>query len=745
MARRQGSRRQGSARAAARGGAMSQAAMMAGAAMAVPMGGALAQTAAGEAATVLPTVEVQADAPANTLRRAAPVNRLPGTVQDTPQTINTIPREVLEQQNVTTLEEALRNVPGITVSIGEGNGGVNGDQFRIRGFSAQNDIYLDGLRDFGAYQRDAFTYEDVSVIKGPSGYALGTGTAGGAVAVGSRTPHLGNSLGVNVSAGTGPFARGIIDLNRQISDTSAVRLNLMGQASRPVDRDAPSGHRWGFAPSIAFGLGTDTTFTAEYVHYEYDVASDAGIPVITPTGRTIGRPATEYGLPRSTWYGSANDRDRVQVDRVTARLTHQVNDWLSIANDTRATWVDRDFAYGIVSCNTACADSFLRGGNPSLTTSGAGNPFNQQSWALQNVLSGTAKFTTGPLRHELTAGLDIWHEDVDRTGYGYATAGTTNLRPLAITPRRALTAATNTRHGETTAYGAFVNERLWLIPELSVIGGVRVTRYEVDYTNGTPGAALTNNISSDSTAWDPRAAVVFEPTRNQTYYASYSTSSTPPGSLILTQPSTANGFRSGFDPERNTVYEIGAKLGLLDQGRLGLYGALYRIDKDNAQDVDPLTGIATLSSDVQRNQGVELGLTGQITPVWTVTANYTAMDSETRRSSTAANVGKRVQYVPENAAALWTAYEFNRGERLNLTVGGGITWRDKVFLNAANTAEAPANFTFDAMLSHRITENLKVQVNGYNLSDERNYNALFGSRVLPSAGRTVLVSLNAEF
>jgi catecholate siderophore receptor len=104
-----------------------------------------------------------------------------------------------------------------------------------------------------------------------------------------------------------------------------------------------------------------------------------------------------------------------------------------------------------------------------------------------------------------------------------------------------------------------------------------------------------------------------------------------------------------------------------------------------------------------------------------------------------------VQYVPEHAASLWTTYEFNRGEPLNLTLGGGITWRSKVFLDAANTAQAPSNFALDAVISHRINDNLRLQVNGYNLTDEVNYTALFGGRVVPSPGRTVLVSLAAEF
>ena len=116
----------------------------------------------------VPEVRVEGARPSNTLQALTGISRLPGTVQDTPQTIRTVSPEVMEQQNVTSLEQALRNVPGITATIGEGNGGVSGDQFRIRGFSAQNDVFVDGLRDFGSYQRDTFNIEQVEVVKGPA-------------------------------------------------------------------------------------------------------------------------------------------------------------------------------------------------------------------------------------------------------------------------------------------------------------------------------------------------------------------------------------------------------------------------------------------------------------------------------------------------------------------------------------------------------------------------------------------------
>lgn len=128
-------------------------------------------------AVALPPVVVEADQPANTLLAPTGIGRLPGTVQDTPQAVQVITGETLRQQGVTSLDQALRNVPGVTVAIGEGNGGLNGDQFRIRGFDAKGDMYLDGLRDFGTYVRDSFNYEQVEVFKGPSSESFGFGSS----------------------------------------------------------------------------------------------------------------------------------------------------------------------------------------------------------------------------------------------------------------------------------------------------------------------------------------------------------------------------------------------------------------------------------------------------------------------------------------------------------------------------------------------------------------------------------------
>ncbi len=702
-------------------------------------------------ALTLPTMDVQSQVdPANTLQRPTGLSRLPGTIQSTPQVINAIPREVLEQQGVTTLDQALRNVPGITSSIGEGNGGVAGDQFRIRGFSAQNDVYVDGMRDFGSYTRDAFNFDSVSVLKGPSATTFGQQTIGGAINIQTRTPTLTNSISGTISGGTDSFVRGSVDVNRRLNETTAVRLNLMGHYNRVAGRDEVDSGRWGIAPSIAFGLGTPTTLTVDYMHFEDRRTPDYGVPVIRAPGQSVSRPATEYGLRRGNWYGINSDRDNTTVDRVTARLRHEFSDWLTLSNDTRVGFSTRDFAASPPTCDATCTNLFF-GRTPQramVAYSGGVSPFKQETWGVQNITTAVARFNTGPLRHEATFGLDAWFQDDERTGYTYAnTRSNTLINPSHSTARYAILPGTgaNVRHTQQRHLGFFATDRVWFTPEISLIGGVRVSNYDLSYKTYGNGAATTV-LGANQTFVDPRASLVWEPTPSQTYYFSYASSTTPAGSFITTFPAGLSAATQSLDPERNRIFELGAKFSLMNN-RLGLYGSLFRIEKEGAYVTDPVSGTTTQSGDSQRNQGVELGVTGQLTRDWSLSANYVYMDSETTRSATPANLGRRIQYVPRHAASVWSTYEAFRDTPYQLTVGGGVTWRSMAYLHADNTASVPSNFTLDAMLSHSFGERRqwRVAVNGYNLTNELNSDSLFGTRANPSAGRTVIFSLSAAY
>lgn len=484
------------------------------------------------------------------------------------------------------------------------------------------------------------------------------------------------------------------------------------------------------------------------MYYQYDQATDAGVPVLTPPGETIGRPATEFGLSRRNWYGVENDRDKSLVNRVTTKFKWDATDWLTLYNDTRVTYQKRYFAYTIISCTGTCLTNFFnKTGVPVYAVSGASAPYNADTLAVQNIASGQARFELASLRNEANFGVDYWFQNFERRGLMYDPSRpggdlwspndqNNNYPTIPSIANNAL------RKTDNTSLGLFFVDRLWFTPQISAIGGFRWNRFTTDYNQDGPlTAPLAAN--NDSNFINPRAALVYEPTPAQSFYFSYATSATPPGSNFATLPGQATVNNSLLEPETNRIFEFGAKWSVTED--LGLTAALYRIVKSNAKETDPLTGAIISSGDEQRNQGIELGATGRVTPAWEVTARYTYMQSKILDSLVPATIGNRVQFVPNNALALWTTYDFYQGTRYNFTIGGGVTYRGEVFLNSANTQEAPANFSLDAMISHRFSDNVQLQVNAYNITNRVNYNTLFGNRVIPAAGTTVLAGINIAF
>src|SRR4029079_2191667 len=107
---------------------------------------------------------------------------------DTPQRVTVVPQFVMQEQAVSTLRDTLRNVPGISLAGGEA--GAQGDNLTVRGFTALNDIFLDGVRDFGSYYRDSFNYEQVEALEGPAGIQFGRGSTGGVINQESKIPGM---------------------------------------------------------------------------------------------------------------------------------------------------------------------------------------------------------------------------------------------------------------------------------------------------------------------------------------------------------------------------------------------------------------------------------------------------------------------------------------------------------------------------------------------------------------------------
>jgi catecholate siderophore receptor len=737
------------------------AALLAAAAM-TPMAAA-AQSTADQEPLELGPLRVE-DQNATPLNRESGIARLPETVQDTPQTINVIPRIVLEQQAVTTLDQALRNVAGITLGVGEGGGSFNGDQFRIRGFDAKDDIYVDGLRDFGVYTRDSFNYESIQVLKGPSSLIFGRGTTGGGINVQTKVPVLDRFIAGTVSGGSGDFRRVTGDVNLQIGNSSALRVNFMAHGQDVVGRDLVKADRWGAAASVGFGLGTDTSFTLSLMHQEDDRIPDYGVPTLTPPGETLAQPVTELAdVDRETFYGFTHDYDDTTADMITARFQSRASAFLTLSNDTRLGVYSREFSGTRVSCNAACLSGLFDDDpstEPFFTPGGAASgtgPYAMNLWGIQNISTAVWTAPVAGLRNTLVVGADVSYVSSKRRFYTFS-AARPNRDVFApeheggyeIVPHTTPTTVANS-FAEGKNYAVFASNQLWFTDAWSVVLGARVDYYTVTYQSVTVDNT-TAEIDTSASLFNPKASIVFEPSEFQTYFVSWAKSATPQGTSVTNQPTpvsgnvSAGGFNTrDLDPEENDIFEVGAKWGFFG-GRLGLTASAFRIEKNNAKVDDGLGNIIS-SGDAQRVQGIELGVTGTITDAWSVLANYTFLDSETTESLTgtppAPNlnaIGKQVANVPEHAAAVWTTYE----PIPNLTLGLGATYTDKVYLNNTNLAFVPSAFAMDALISYRLGQWL-FQLNATNLFDELNYAGSQNGRAVPMAGRTFIFSVATTF
>jgi len=620
---------------------------------------------------------------------------MPTTIQDTPQAVSVIDAAQLKSQGVTSLEQALRNVPGITIAIGEG-GTLNGDQFKIRGFEAKDDVYVDGLRDFGVYTRDSFNYQEVQVLKGPSGAMFGRGTTGGAINTVSKQPRLTDQVNVDAYVGNGDYYRALADINHQLGETTAVRLNLMATSQGVVDRDLIKSRRWGAAASVGFGLGTDTRLTIGYLHQHDNRRPDYGIIIVQRPGEVLAQPATEYGVgvDRSNFLGFAADRDRSTADILTVRASHKATPWLTLTSDTRFGVYSRYFQYSTLDqCNAACATA-LFDGNPATEAFGGiggSSPYDNDAWGLQNISTARMDFDLGALRNQMILGVDASRQSNDKTFFAYTLPPGITTRPNIphpiVTPNPAFpagyqvfrpvpgsnitcpatgncttnilgptvfanvagTAALETK-GESTDLAVLLTDRLWLTEQVSVIGSYRLERYraELDTILMTGAASPPGGLKVKSTLKSPRVSLVFEPSDISTFYASWGRSQTPQGTSVVNSGTAVALTAKDLEPENGEILEAGAKVGVPGT-RLSITASVFRVKKDNALQTDPATGfLLAQSGERQEVKGLELGLTGKVTEAWTVTAAYAYLDATIKESFANCTVPTATTGTPAN-------------------------------------------------------------------------------------------------
>ncbi|TWI54374.1 catecholate siderophore receptor [Pseudomonas duriflava] len=675
-------------------------------------------------------------------------------LRDTPKSVTVIPTQVIKDTGALSLTDALRTVPGITFGAGEG-GNPQGDRPFIRGFSAESDTFVDGLRDVASQTREVFNLESIEVSKGPGSAYTGAGSTGGSLNLISKTPKLHDFVDGGFTYGSDQTRRTTLDVNHVLTDSAAFRLNLMKHDANVAGRDGVDVSRWGVAPSISFGLGTPTRATFSYYHLETDDTPDYGIP-LTNVNRSEANPSRPAHVDKDNWYGSSRDYRESTTDSGTFRIEHDLNDSLTLSNSFRMVRTTLDY----VATNPD--DSKGNVVNGYVYRSPKSRNSVSEGWVNQTDLK--ALFNTGSVEHTLVTGLEFSYEDVHSRPYTFTSSATGSncLANAALFTSGDCTSLSNPSYhdgwdgtiAEGTSYtdtdiktsAAYVFDTLKLNEQWSVNLGLRYDDYQVKSSgfgnNGIRGAASSNfSNENNSHFWNYQAGVVYKPRPNGSIYVAWSTSSNPSGETAGEGLSDISAANNGLDPERNRNYEIGTKWDFFNEA-LSLNAAIFRTDKTNARVASADASVSQVLDGEQRVQGVELGFSGKLTPHWKVFGGYTYLDSEIRSSTTASDVGNQMPQTPENNATLWTTYDLTQ----DFTFGGGATYVDQQFGNTANSVYIPSYVRYDAMAAYRINKHFDLQLNVQNLTDKRYYDQVFSTHMAHVApGRTVLLSTNFHF
>ncbi|WP_436898284.1 catecholate siderophore receptor Fiu [Acinetobacter gyllenbergii] len=721
-----------------------------------------------ESVAKLPTIEVNAENTYKVDAVSSPKYTQP--LLDTPQTVQVIKKELLQEQGAASLMEALRNTPGITLQMGENGNTSAGDTFQMRGFSTQTSTYVDGIRDLGAVSRDVFNLEQIEVVKGPSGSEAGRGAASGYINLVTKLPKAESSREVSARYNTAENARLTADINQAINESTAVRLNVMGQDGGVEGRDVLENNGWAIAPSIAFGLNTDTRFYLYSQHVRQNNIPDGGIPTVGMKGFYNADADLNKAkeVDRSNYYGSVNDYEDIDADMVTAKVESDFGDKIKFTNTSR---------YGKSQMNRA-----LTGVN-ALNKNGSNNPgawtisrshqgVDQENKILANTSSLNVNFKTGVVEHDLVTGLEFLQEEqISRTlstqtpGQKAPTTPAANLynpNHYDVMPNLVYTGAYT--DGETRTAAAYLFDTIKLLNNrLQFNGGVRVDYYETDYealavatdSNTLAVTKTPTNLKAHDTLVSWKLGSLFKPTENSSVYASYAKSLTPPGSANFGLSTATSGTQAANNsrskPQETHHYEVGAKWDVL-KNKLALTGAVYRTENENQFTQDPITK-ESIQEGKTRVEGVELGVVGQITDAWNISAGVAHMKVKQKEQISFNDAGEKtvtdsVRWSPDWTATLWTTYDI-----AGFKVGLGARYVDeqkRVITDStapANMPKVPSYVVFDAMAGYSFNKNASLNLNVYNLADKDYISALNngGSRFVLGQPRSAALTFNYKF
>ncbi|MGB4061974.1 MAG: TonB-dependent siderophore receptor [Burkholderiaceae bacterium] len=723
--------------------------------------GAMAQTAGTDTGKTLSTVTVKERAEPEEIRakntfRATETTLGKGqqALRDIPQNVTVMTEKLLDDRNLDNFRDVLKTTAGVTFLAGE----TGEEDVRLRGFSLGQggDIYRDGMREGQLITRDTFAADRVEVLKGSASMLFGKGSTGGVVNQVTKQPFLMDRYETELTVGSGGHRRVQADLNKQLSDNSAVRVNAMVQNA---DNWGAQDDRKGLAAGWRTGIGERDEFSVDLYHLSTRERPNYNHPWLQ-SGTAIDNP--RYILPQlaaKNYYGLASDYQN--TDQTTLSLGHkhrfgaqeELKTTLRHGSYERDLWVSA-VVFGAATLQpNGTAISLTNPPTAATVLSRNSKGRYGQSDITQLQSDYSHKFNSAGMDHHLIAGVDLTVEKAKRNNSFAGTAS--GLTTTVGTPNdgdwRADTRGTPLLNTfDAKSLGLYVQDVAALTPTVKLVGGVRFDHFTARYADTAGNQdTLTENL------WSPRIGALYQPNEASTYYVSlgesYNTSAdTYQFALGNFATGGTNAKLGNTPPEKSRNLEIGAKWDLLGN-RATLNAALFHSQKYNERNTDPDSAAQqALLSGKRHATGMEISAAGRLTPDWEVFYNHTWIPSAKIDQSnvalaangTGAQVqGDRAALTPKHSLSAWTTYRVASQWR----VGLGFTHRGEQNPEGARTVLASAFTVWDGMVEYTVNEKATVKFNVSNLTDKLYADGLYRGFYTPGAPRKAMLSLKTVF
>ena len=687
-------------------------------------------------------------------------------LRNIPQSITVVTEKLIDDRNLDTVKDVLRNTAGVTFQAAEGGE----EDIRLRGFSlaTTGDLFIDGMRDPAFYDRDTFNVDRVELLRGSASMLFGRGSTGGAVNQASKVPRLITEHEVTTTLGSHNYARVLGDFNIQTGESSALRLNAM-VTKADNNGSGSSIDKKGIALAYRFGIGEKDEFMASLYSLDNRNGINYGLPWVRPTSAaTTAENTILGGLDPAAYYGAASDRNYGTANWLAFKHTHRFSGDSDLQTQIRQGRFTRDQRASTIrfAGQTATAATPLT--NPVAVTlanlSGAtvlnrGNALKIQDVDTLHLQSDfTKQFSLLGLKHEIVTGIDLAQEkksvNVARTA-AQGGLDVNKAQTLFGTPGDGTAINEDSRvlrpgnDFSANAVGFYAQDLIQFAPAWKLLLGLRYDTMRGNYrTDAIPAAAAgpvtTTRYAQEISAPSKRFGLLYQPGPLQSYHFSYGTSFNTSGDVYSYNAQSAN-----TPPESSENIEFGAKFDS-DNRQYTTRLAIFHSTKSNERNTDPDTAATRLLLSGKRHSaGVEVDVTGRINRQWEIYGSYMWMPESVVdvAASTATTVGNRAGdrpgLSPVHSGTVWSTYQLTPKFRF----GGGINFHSAQAPvdTTAPSWEASGFATVDLMAEYAIDDRFTVKANLNNIGNVLYADSLYRGHYVAGAGRLLYVGLSANF